>query len=148
MRQHRIIRSAALALGLAVFAAPAAVAQQDLRNPDSRAPAASVSLVLRNPDSRAPAPVQAASVPQDLRAPDTVDAANGRGTFSAPEVTVVKVPQPAAVPSSSGGGLDWTDAGIGAGGMLAMVLLAAGGTIVALHRRQRTPAGGRAATTA
>jgi len=145
MRQHRITRSAALALGLAVFAAPAAIAQQDLRNPDSRAPAASVSQDLRNPDSRVPAPVQAASVAQDLRAPDTVDAANGRGTFSAPEVTVVTLPEPSvAVP---GGGLDWSDAGIGAGGMLAMVLLAAGGTIAVLHRRQRPPARGRAATT-
>jgi len=90
MRQQRITSSAAVGLALAAFAAPAAIAQQDLRNPDSRDPA----------------PATAASVSQDLRSPDTVDAADGRGTFSAPEVTVVKVPAPSVpVASTSGGGL-------------------------------------------
>ena len=32
--------------------------------------------------------------PQDLRNPDTVDFANGRGTYNAPEVVVVKAPEP------------------------------------------------------
>ena len=120
MRQQRITSSAAVGLALAAFAAPAAIAQQDLRNPDSRAPAASVS--------------------QDLRSPDTVDAADGRGTFSAPEVTVVKVPAPSVpVASTSGGGLDWADAGIGAGGMLTLILLAGAGSVTVLHRRQHGP---------
>ncbi len=138
MRQHRIIRSAGLALALAAFTAPATAAPLDLREPVSPAafpaPPTSASQDLRNADSRDPAPV-VASASQDLRSPDTVDAAAGRGTFSAPEVTVVKVPGPPAPASTSGGGLDWTDAGIGAGGILAVVLVALGGTIAVLHRK-------------
>ena len=70
---------------------------------------------------------------QDLRSPDARDAADGRGTFSAPEVAVVKVTEP----SPPSGGLDWGDAGIGAGGMLALTLLASG-------PRWRSPAAGSA----
>ena len=100
MRQHRITRTAALVLALAALSAPAAGAQQDLRNADNRTA------------TGAPA----ASAGQDLRSPDAVDAASGRGTFSAPEVTVVKVPVPSApVTAPTGGGIDWADAGIGAG---------------------------------
>jgi hypothetical protein len=138
MRQHRITRSAVLALALAAFTAPAAAAPLDLRDPGSSvafpAPPASASQDLRNPDSRVPALVEA-SASQDLRAPDTIDAASGRGTFNAPEVTVVKVPGPPAPASSSRGGLDWADAGIGAGGILAVVLVALGATIAVLHRK-------------
>jgi hypothetical protein len=47
--------------------------------------------------------------------------------------------------TSGGGGLDWGDAGIGAGGLLGLILLALGGTLAVMHRRQRV--GGRAATT-
>ncbi len=76
----------------------------------------------------------------DSRNPDTVDAAAGRGPASIPEVMVVKVPAPAPA-ASSAGGMDWTDAGIGAGGMLAMLVVAGGGAIaVAHHRRGLRPA--------
>ena len=105
MRQHRIIRSAGLALALAAFTAPATAAPLDLREPVSPAafpaPPTSASQDLRNADSRNPAPV-VASASQDLRSPDTVDAAAGRGTFSAPRIsTVVKVPGPPAVPAEA-----------------------------------------------
>jgi hypothetical protein len=100
--QHRLTRSAAIGLALAALTAPTAAAQQqDLRTPDAR---------------------DAASVGQtrpDLRSPDTRDAAGGRGTFSAPHVTVIKVPQ--STPSA--GGMDWGDAGIGAGALLALIAL-------------------------
>ena len=43
-------------------------------------------------------------------------------------------PAPAAEPA--GGGIDWADAGIGAGGMLAMFLLA-GGAAMAVANRKR-----------
>ena len=132
MRQHRITHAAALSLALVALAAPAALAQQDLRNPDTR------------DASTAPA----VNPWQDLRAPDVVDAANGRGTFSAPNVAIDKVPEPSVGMSSpSGGGLDWADAGVGAGGMLATVLLAAA-TIAAVHRKQARPPRRRAAPTA
>jgi hypothetical protein len=67
----------------------------------------------------------AASAQQDLRSPDTRDYAAGRGTFNAPEVTVVRVP--ADRPRPAGDGIDWSDAGIGAGAALGLVLLAFGG---------------------
>jgi len=120
MRQHRITRSAALGLALAALAAPAAMGQQDLRNPDTRDAAV----------------VPAADMLQNLRSPDAVDAADGRGTFSAPDVTVIKVPAPSTPTTSpEPAGLDWTDAGIGAGGVLVLALLSVGGGFALLHRR-------------
>jgi hypothetical protein len=136
MNHRRLTRSAALGLALAALAAPTAVAQQDLRSPDTRDAA----------EGYAPSPPSAnvSSPAQDLRSPDARDAAAGRGTFNSPEVTVVKVPEPSPAPSS-GGGLDWGDAGIGAGGLLGLILLGLGGTLAVMHRRQRVPGG--AATT-
>jgi hypothetical protein len=70
---------------------------------------------------------------QDLRSPDTRDAAVGRGTFNAPEVTIVRVPQSA--PSSSG--IHWQDATMGAGTVLALTLVAFAGALAVAHRRRR-----------
>ena len=50
-------------------------------------------------------------------------------------MTVVKVA--AARAAARDGGIDWGDAGIGAGGMLGLALLALGGTLAVIHRRQR-----------
>jgi hypothetical protein len=74
--------------------------------------------------------------PQTLVSPDAQDAAAGRGTFSAPEVTVVKIPSDAA-DSGGGGGVQWTDAGVGAGGMLGIILLAGGTVALVAHRPRR-----------
>ena len=46
---------------------------------------------------------------------------------------VVDAPKPAPQPVADG--MDWADAGIGAGGLLGLVLVAAGGTLVIAHRR-------------
>jgi hypothetical protein len=62
----------------------------------------------------------------------------------APEVTVVKVAEPA--PAATGGGLDWADAGIGAGGMLGLVLVAVASGLAVVHRR-KGPRQGRPAVT-
>jgi hypothetical protein len=110
MNTHRVAVLAVLGLVFAAFAAPAALAQQDLRSPDTR-------------------DVAEAAKP-DLRNPDTRELAETGG--AAPEVTVVRVPQP--VPAADTG-LDWGDAGIGAGGMLGLVLLAAAGILSVSHRR-------------
>jgi hypothetical protein len=59
-------------------------------------------------------------------------------------VTVVKLPESAP----SGGGIDWGDAGIGAGGMLGLVLLAIGGTLAVLHRRNGAVSQSQTPTTA
>ena len=64
--------------------------------------------------------------------PDTRDFASGRGTSAAPNVLVVKVPEP--VPAT---GIDWTDVGIGAGGVLGLTLVSLGGTVLVAQRRRR-----------
>ncbi|MEA2303002.1 MAG: hypothetical protein QOH43_282 [Solirubrobacteraceae bacterium] len=64
----------------------------------------------------------------DMRSPDTKDAAQHRAIHVAPDVK----------PSSSDG-FDWTDAAIGAGGALGVVLLG-GGAAVQLTRRRQRPA--------
>lgn len=109
MIRHRLARSAALGLTVAAIAAPTAAAQQDLRSPDAR-------------DAARVSAAQQGQPRQDLRSPDARDYAEGRGAFNAPEVTVVRVPEPA--PST--GGLDWVDAGIGAGAMVGLMLLRRG----------------------
>jgi hypothetical protein len=120
MNTKRITQSAALGLVLAAVAAPAAGAQQDLRMPDQIAPAAKAL--------------------QDRRSPDTIDAAAGHGTDHSPDVMVVRIPVQASSPAASTGGLDWQDAGIGAGGLLALGLIGLGGTLLVVHHRRGTAA--------
>jgi hypothetical protein len=120
MIRHRLARSAALGLSLVAIAAPAAAAQQDLRSPDASDPARIAAAPQTDPG-------------QDRRSPDIRDYAEGRGAFDAPRVTVVKVPE--SVPSS--GGLDWADAGIGAGATVGLMLLGLGGVLTVTHRRRR-----------
>ena len=129
MNHSRLTRSAALGLALAAVAAPTAAAQQDLRSPDTR-------------DAAQAAEARQDQPRQDLRSPDTRDAAEGRGSFNSPDVTVVKVTEP----SPTGGGIDWADAGLGAGGLLGLILLAVGSTFAVLHRRQGGTAGRQTAT--
>jgi hypothetical protein len=124
---HRLLtHTAALGLTVAAVAAPVAVAQQDFRSPDA-VDASRTALVQRGYDQQA----------QDSRSPDARDIAQGRGTFTAPSVTVVKVAQP---PQATSSGFDWGDAGIGAGGVLALVLIAVGGSLMVTHRRRGGPA--------
>jgi hypothetical protein len=130
MNQSRLTRSAALGLALAALAAPTAGAQQDLRSPDAR-------------DAAQAAEARQDQPAQDLRSPDARDAGEGRGTFNAPEVTVVKVTDP----SPASGGLDWGDAGIGAGGLLGLILLGLGGALAVVHHRQRGHVRRQTATT-
>jgi hypothetical protein len=114
---HQISRTAALAATLAALAAPAAHAQGP------------------SPDARDTASGWTGGRPyQNLASPDARDAAQGRGTFNAPEVTILKVPQQQPVAQS--GGVDWTDVGIGAGAVLGIVLLAGGGTALVARRRE------------
>ena len=114
MFQPRSSRAAALGLVLAALAPATAMAGQDLRSPDARDAATSA----------------APSV--DLRSPDARDAAEGRSAADAPSVMVVRIPQP----SHAGGGMDWGDAGIGAGAVVGLMLLALGSGLAIVHRRQ------------
>ena len=122
MSSHRITRTAGVALSIAALAAPCALAD----NP----PQSFVS-----PDAQDAAAGRGTS--QSLVSPDAQDAAAGRGTFSAPEVTVIKVPAVATDNHGSGGGIQWTDAGVGAGGMLGIILLAGGTAALVAHRPRR-----------
>ena len=92
----------------------------------------------RSPDTR-DAAAQTAQPRQDLRSADARDAAEGRGTYNSPDVMIVKVsqPSPAKAPDpSSAGGIDWADAGIGAGSLLGLSLIGCGGAFVLVHRRR------------
>jgi hypothetical protein len=109
MNHSRIIRSVALAATLTALAASTAGAQQDLRTPDARDAAATAAEGPR----------------QELRSPDARDASEGRGTFTAPDVTVIAVP--GRSPSSDG--FQWWDAAIGAGALVALSLLVLAGTV-------------------
>ena len=51
----------------------------------------------------------------------------------------MKVPESAAPVAD--GGIDWMDAGIGAGALFGLVLVAAGGSLLVVHRRQAGPVG-------
>ena len=88
---------------------------------------------VRSPDAVSARQPKTVEPVVDMRTPDAKDHGEGRGTYSAPDVTVVKVvdPQPA------GTGFDWGDAGIGAGGLLGLALIAIGGTAAVAHRRHR-----------
>jgi hypothetical protein len=71
-------------------------------------------------------------LPRDFRTADVREAFEGRGPFNAPDVTVVKVPQPAPIPD---GGVDWADAAIGAGGATGLLAITLAGALT-LRRRQ------------
>ena len=114
--QHRRVSALAAAVVLAfAVSQPATFAGgTDLRSPDSRDGHRFV--------------VVAPSSAVDLRSPDTVDLATGRGGAGQPVVSIVS-PQ---------GGFDWGDAGIGAGGAVAVILLGVGAVLMTAHRRRGT----------
>jgi hypothetical protein len=110
MRRTQLITSAAL---VAACAAPASAAAQ---TPD-----------LRSPDARDAASAAEKRSYQDLRSPDARDAGVDR-----PPVTIPVVDVP-----GNTGGFDWTDAGIGAAGMLGLMGIAAGSILAVLQSRRR-----------
>jgi hypothetical protein len=139
MFKHRLIRTGAVALALCAVAAPAAAAR-----PIDAQPGATLPHDFQTADARDAAvhrglyepmrPEDQPQPPQDLRNPDTVDFANGRGTYNSPEVVFVDVPKPVSAPVSAGG-FDWADAGLGAGSLLAITLIGLGSALFIVHRR-------------
>jgi hypothetical protein len=150
MFNPRLTRTAAIAIAIAATAAPTASARPIDNGPSYRAlPAYPTPIVertqdLRSPDTRDAAlhrglyepmrPTDQPQPPQDLRNPDTRDYAEGRGTYNAPDVVVVKALAPVAQPTTVGG-IDWEDVGIGAGGLLGAILIALGGSLLVVQRR-------------
>ena len=60
-----------------------------------------------------------------------------RSPFESVKVTPAPAPAPPAPAAEpAGGGIDWEDAGIGAGGTLAMVLLAGGAAMTVANRKR------------
>ncbi|HEX2412994.1 MAG TPA: hypothetical protein VHJ39_17660 [Solirubrobacteraceae bacterium] len=139
MFKHRLIRTVAVALALGAVAAPAAAAR-----PIDAQPGATLPHDFQTADTRDAVvprglyepmrPKDQPQPPQDLRNPDTVDFANGRGTYNSPEVVVVDLPRPVSPPVSAGG-FDWADAGLGAGSLLGITLIGLGGALFIVHRR-------------
>lgn len=145
MFTHRLTRTAAIAVALAATAVPAASAEPiDAARGGIHYPGPSQERPqnLRGADAQgAPAGrgIENPTPAQDLRHADTRDFAAGRGTYNSPDVVVVKAP--AATEPVTTGGVDWQDVGIGAGGVLSLALIGAGGALVLVRRRSVTLAG-------
>jgi hypothetical protein len=138
MFTHRLTRAGAVALAIAATAAPAASARPVDGPPGWQLPAGFETADTRDAvTSRGlyepMRPEAQPQPPQDIRNPDTVDYANGRGTYNAPDVVVVKDPAPVAQPAADG--MDWADVGIGAGSLLALSLTGAAGALLIVRRR-------------
>ena len=86
---------------------------------------------LRSPDTRDAA--ERGHI-QDLRMPDTQDSAAGRGVENAPVVEFVDVPRADE--------FDWTDAALGAATAIGIMLVGAGGALTTVRIRRR-PLGAR-----
>jgi hypothetical protein len=152
MRRRSIVKSLTVvaALSTCAVAAPTAFARTDIPlKPDtSKAvvvtgqdshiapPDTSKAVVLTGQDNHIAPPdtskavvvaQQPSASSNDLRSPDAIAAAADprTRTYASPEV----------VKLSSDSGFDWGDAGIGAGGALAVVALAGGGLLLVTRRR-------------
>jgi hypothetical protein len=135
-RRHRRHLRGLTLLGLAATAALAAFAPTGAlaRTPHDVAAAPQDLRAAAKTSSLAGTPAR-----QEMRSSDARDAAAGRGTYNSPDVVIVKVPrssQAAAPEPSSAGGIDWADAGIGAGSLLGLSLIGLGAGLVIVHRRR------------
>jgi hypothetical protein len=126
------------AIAVVALAAPAAalsrthVSSQDLRSPDTvdyaiQAQKADAAQYRRQLEAQRETPGYV-----DLRSPDAKDAENAGQRASAPSF------EPARTVESRG--FDWGDAGIGAGALLGLVLIALSVMFTVVHRRNHTPA--------
>ena len=129
LRRSHILTSAAV---LAISVVPGSA----LAMPDQPVPPSSIAQStgqtysdLRSPDAR-DAAIQATEpqVAQDLRSPDARDVGRVSPPVQQPVVEIREVPS---------NGFDWGDAGIGAAGILAMLSIAAGFTLLVGTRRRR-----------
>jgi hypothetical protein len=121
----RIHRFTIAAVAIALCAASPALAQaQDLRSPD--AVAAGEPKAPQIQDYRTPDAVDPVEPTTDLRAPDN-RFGQPTGGLAPARVRIVEVPST---------GFGWGDAGIGAAGMLAIVMLGVGIAMAGTHHRR------------
>jgi hypothetical protein len=145
MRRQPIVKSLTVvaALSACAVAAPTAFARTDAPPaPDTSKAGPPITQQTNNiapPDTSKAVVVsqQPSGSSSDLRSPDAKAAAADPGAPTYATPTVIKV--------GSDNGFDWGDAGIGAGGMLAVVALAGGG-LVLVSRRRTAHSGVSAAT--
>ena len=131
MRSKTILTTAAI---LALSATPASAVYSDVQAPPSSA--AEETQDLRMPDTRDAAAASAASDAQrpyvlerDYGSPDAVDAAR--------DLPPVQIPAPVLASAEPASGFDWGDAGFGAAGMLALLSIAAGSALLLTGRKRR-----------
>ena len=123
LSSSRFIQALTVAAASGAVAAPAAYAEPLFEGSPDASDARAAALTAQAPTTRS-----------DPRSPDTRDAAAGRVVSSSQPVEVVEVR------STTGGGFDWGDAGIGAGGAVALLLIGAGGVVLGVsHHRGRGP---------
>ncbi len=115
----------ALAVGLMAVAPAAAAPARDVPAPNVRSPHVQDS-------ARA---VASGRIAIDLRSPDARDAASGTRAAAQQPVQGTRAGDRST--------FDWGDAGIGAGAIVSLVLVALGGIVLAGHRRDERHAGGR-----
>jgi hypothetical protein len=96
------------------------------------APAAAAQQDLRSPDTRE----AAQRALQDFRSPDARDSSEGRGMDKAPIVEFVEVQEP--------NGFDWADAWLGAAAGIGLVLIGAGTAMTVARMRRRAVGPARA----
>jgi hypothetical protein len=161
-RDHRIAIAVVLALAIAATIAPAASADpQPLASAEAAIAAnAHVPTAVRpNPDEQTPTRATVDSGPcsevcsgagygfagtslaeSGARLPHNPLA--GTGLLSQqPSASFAATHTPAVVHvTAPSGGFDWGDAGVGAGGMLALILIAAGGVLTVARRRSHSVA--------
>jgi hypothetical protein len=127
LRKYRFTTGLAVAIALCAAAPAAAISLDAIDAGDKGLP--KVTQDKRSPDAIDARDKGLPTVTQDMRSPDagTPFDATTDGAATA-RLRIVDVP-----PS----GFEWGDAGIGAAGMLAIVLLAVGAGVTGSHRRRR-----------
>jgi hypothetical protein len=167
-QRHRIASVVALALALAASVAPAASADpQPLASAEAAIAAhgRATTAVRPNPDQQTPTRATVYSGPcsevcsggsygSDSSSPAEASAQlphnpiAGTGVASQPANRVVAATQiPAVVHvTAPSGGFDWGDAGAGAGGTLALILIGVGGVLTVARRRNHSTAPNTRAT--
>ena len=138
MRRQSIVKSLTVvaALSACAVAAPTAYAHTDITpsfDSSKAGPVAQSGYNVPRPDTSKAVVVkqQPSTSSNDLRSPDAKAAAADPGALTYATPTIIKV--------GSSSEFDWGDAGIGAGGALAVVALAGGGLVLVSRRRTTHP---------
>ena len=135
MKSHRFTNTAALGLTLIAFAAPPASANIRDEAVVGASQPANAGKIHQETVVQSPQTTSAVSQIRD----ETVAVRPQPAPIR--DETIVASPQasPASSSSRSASGVDWADVGIGGGGVLALILLGAGGAYAIAHHRRGRP---------